>query len=49
MVVREFDGTSSPTIDHMSVVHKLLHASGVNWALSLSPYAAAVDAGLANP
>jgi hypothetical protein len=36
-------------MDDRCVVHELLHASGVRLALSLSPYAAAGAAGLADP
>ena len=39
----------SSLIDDTDVVHELLHASGVRLALSLSPYAAAGAAGLADP
>jgi hypothetical protein len=36
-------------MDDTDVVHVLLHASGVRLALSLSPYAAAGAAALADP
>jgi hypothetical protein len=48
MLITRCYGDSS-LIDDTDVVLSLLHASGVRLALSLSPYAAAGAAGLADP